>query len=74
VVGLVEGRAVVVGRPQLLQDRSLPLSEELSEAVVRAQQGGSTTVAVGWDGKARGVVVVADAVKERSAEAVARLR
>ena len=44
------------------------------EAVARAQQAGGTTVAVGWDGKARGVVVVADAVKDSSAEAVARLR
>ena len=40
VVGLVEGRAVVVGRPRLLEDRSLPLSPELSEAVSRAQQAG----------------------------------
>ena len=38
------------------------------------RQAGGTTVAVGWDGKARGVVVVADAVKDTSAEAVARLR
>ena len=39
----------------------------------RSGQGG-TAVAVGWDGKARGFVVVADAVKDTSAEAVARLR
>ena len=31
-------------------------------------------VAVGWDGKARGVLVVADAVKPTSAEAVSELR
>ena len=74
VVGQVEGRAVVVGRPSLLEDRSLPLSTALSEAVDRAQRSGGTTVAVGWDGRARGVVVVADAVKESSSEAVARLR
>ena len=74
VVGVVEGRAVVVGRPRLLEERSQHLSPELTEAVARAQESGGTTVAVGWDGKARGVVVVADAVKDTSAEAVARLR
>ncbi len=74
VVGVVEGRSVVVGRPRLLEERSQHLSAELSAAVARAQEAGGTTVAVGWDGQARGVVVVADAVKDSSAEAVARLR
>ncbi len=74
VVGVVEGRSVVVGRPRLLEERSQHLSPELAEAVVRAQQAGGTTVAVGWDGHARGLLVVADSVKDTSAEAVARLR
>jgi Cu+-exporting ATPase len=42
--------------------------------MAEAQGSGATAVAVGWDGAARGVVVVADAVKATSAEAVARLR
>ena len=63
-----------MGRPRLLEERSQHLSPELAEAVARAQEPGGTTVAVGWDGKARGLVVVADAVKDTSAEAVARLR
>jgi Cu+-exporting ATPase len=74
VVGVVEGRSVVVGRPRLLEERSQHLSPELSAAVTKAQASGGTTVAVGWDGRARGVVVVADAVKDSSGEAVARLR
>ena len=39
-----------------------------------AQAPGGTAVAVGWDGRARGFVVVADAVKDTSAEAITRLR
>jgi Cu+-exporting ATPase len=36
--------------------------------------GGRTAIAVGWDGQARAVLVVADAVKPTSAEAVRQLR
>ncbi|WP_234425859.1 HAD-IC family P-type ATPase, partial [Streptomyces kebangsaanensis] len=39
-----------------------------------AESEGRTAVVVGWDGTARGVVAVADAVKETSAEAVRQLR
>uniref|UniRef100_UPI0015F08F43 HAD-IC family P-type ATPase n=1 Tax=Streptomyces sp. WELS2 TaxID=2749435 RepID=UPI0015F08F43 len=35
---------------------------------------GRTAVVAGWDGKARGVLAVADAVKETSAEAIRELR
>ncbi|MEU0455642.1 HAD-IC family P-type ATPase, partial [Streptomyces sp. NPDC006129] len=39
-----------------------------------AEDAGRTAVAVAWDGAARAVLEVADAVKETSAEAVGRLR
>ncbi len=74
VQGVVEGHAVVVGRPRLLADWSQHLSPALSAALAKAQAEGSTTVAIGWDGRARGFVVVADAVKATSAEAIVRLR
>ena len=66
--------AVLVGRPRLLEDWSQHLSPELAQAVDDAQATGGTAVAVGWDGAARGVIVVADAVKATSAEAIAQLR
>ncbi|WP_427922367.1 heavy metal translocating P-type ATPase [Streptomyces sp. cg40] len=68
VRGRVEGREVAVGR---LFDE---LPEELARVRSEAESGGRTAVVVGWDGKARGVVAVADAVKETSAEAVRELR
>ena len=68
VRGRVEGREVAVGR--LFDD----LPEELARARSEAESGGRTAVVVGWDGEARGVVAVADAVKETSAEAVRQLR
>ncbi|WP_328364179.1 heavy metal translocating P-type ATPase [Streptomyces sp. NBC_00445] len=68
VRGRVEGREVAVGR---LYDA---LPEELARAKEQAESSGRTAVVVGWDGVARGVVAVADAVKETSAQAVRELR
>jgi Cu+-exporting ATPase len=76
VEGVVEGHALVVGRPALL-DRVQPamrLTPELDRARRAAEAAGRTAIAAGWDGRARAVFVVADTVKATSAEAVARLR
>jgi P-type Cu+ transporter len=74
VTGLVEGRTVLVGRPGLLGERGIALPPELLAAVEAAEAGGRTAVTVAWDGRAHGVLVVADTVKPTSAEAVRRLR
>ncbi|WSU55968.1 heavy metal translocating P-type ATPase [Streptomyces sp. NBC_01092] len=68
VRGRVEGHDVAVGR---LFDA---LPTELARARDEAERDGRTAVVVGWDGAARGVVAVADTVKETSAEAVRELR
>jgi Cu+-exporting ATPase len=74
VQGVVEGRVVVVGRPSLLADWAQHLPAELTEAMHAAESKGKTAIAVGWDGAARGTLVVADAVKPTSAEAISQLR
>ncbi|MFE7798450.1 heavy metal translocating P-type ATPase [Nocardia sp. NPDC057440] len=74
VQGVVEGHAVIVGRARLLADWSQQLDADLERAMHDAESQGRTAVAVGWDGKARGVLVVADAVKPTSAEAITQLK
>ncbi|SFR57615.1 Cu+-exporting ATPase [Microbacterium azadirachtae] len=74
VQGVVEGHAVLVGREALLADWSQRLSPQVAAAKAEAEAGGKTVVAVGWDGVARGILVVADTVKPTSAEAVAELK
>jgi Cu+-exporting ATPase len=74
VQGIVDSHAVLVGRTRLLEEWSQHLPEPLARAKARAEEQGKTAVAVGWDGQARGVLVVADAIKETSAEAIAQLR
>ncbi len=74
VRGEVEGRAVLLGRLRLLAERSQEVGEELHAAVDAAESRGGTAVAVAWDGRARGVLVVADTLKPTSVEGVRRLR
>jgi P-type Cu+ transporter len=74
VQGIVDGHAVLVGRTQLLEDWSVRPSADLEQAKTAAEAEGRTAVAVAWDGTARGVLVVADAVKDTSAEAIRELR
>ncbi|MCF6429228.1 heavy metal translocating P-type ATPase, partial [Amycolatopsis tucumanensis] len=73
VQGVVDGRAVVVGRAALLADWGLHLPDALARAKTEAEELGRTVVAAGWDGRVRGLLVVADTVKPTSAEAVRRL-
>ena len=70
VHGVVDGHAVVVGRESLLADWGQHLEATLLAAKAHAEGQGKTAVAVGWDGHARGILVVADTVKSTSAEAV----
>ncbi|MGW7202435.1 heavy metal translocating P-type ATPase [Streptomyces sp. NPDC054837] len=86
VQGIVEGHAVLVGRERLLGmgvpplersrewGRAMELPMELARLKAQAEASGRTVVAVAWDGEARAVLEVADAVKETSAEAITRLR
>ncbi|MFC4003680.1 heavy metal translocating P-type ATPase [Prauserella oleivorans] len=74
VQGVVDGRAVLVGRTALLEEWSQHLPPALAEAKAAAERQGKTAVAVGWDGRARAVLVVADTVKSTSAEAIGQLR
>ncbi|WTX57766.1 heavy metal translocating P-type ATPase [Streptomyces sp. NBC_00648] len=67
VEGVVEGHTVFVGR-------GVELPAALAAAKQAAEAEGRTAVVVAWDGAARGVLTVADAVKETSAEAVSLLR
>ncbi|HWC28241.1 MAG TPA: heavy metal translocating P-type ATPase [Solirubrobacteraceae bacterium] len=75
VQGSVAGRAIIAGRPALLEsaDPSLALPAELERARRDAEAEGRTAVAAGWDGAARALFVVADRIKPCAHEAVRRL-
>jgi cation-transporting ATPase V/Cu+-exporting ATPase len=68
------GTTVWVGRRELAADAELWLSDDLDRAAVGFEQMGRTAVFAGWDGEVRGVLAVADTVKEDAAVTVARLQ
>jgi P-type Cu+ transporter len=74
VRGTVGGRAVAVGSPVLFAELSLAVPGELRRAAEAAEAAGQTAVLAGWDGSARAVLVVADALRPGSAAAVARIQ
>jgi Cu+-exporting ATPase len=74
VVGAVEGRTVVVGRPSLLAEHGMAIGDRLLAAMDEAATAGRTVVLGGWDGAARVSVSVGDTVKTGAADAIASLR
>ena len=74
VEGIVEGHAVLAGRPSLLEEWGLQLPQALIEARRLAEAEGKTAVAAGWDGSVKALFIVSDQVKPTSREAISRLR
>jgi Cu+-exporting ATPase len=74
VEGWIDGRLVLAGKKDLLAERRVTVDDALLAVADAAASTGSTAVFTAWDGRATGVVVVADAAKPTSAAAIARLR
>ncbi|MDT4948908.1 MAG: P-type Cu+ transporter [Pseudonocardiales bacterium] len=74
VIGLVEGRAVVIGRRALLEQWSLHPDGAVADALEQVEAAGRTAVLVAWDGNIHGVLAVGDTARPTSADAVARFR
>ena len=75
VQAVVDGRAVVVGRPHWLTEQwGIAFPPELEAALAASENRGETAVAVAWDGEARGIVAVADTVKDTSTAAIVEFR
>jgi len=69
----VEGRELFIGTRRLMQSQGIVI-EAAEEMLAQQEAQGRTAMLVAMDGRYAGIVSVADAVKETSAEAVARLK
>ncbi|MGI8814147.1 MAG: heavy metal translocating P-type ATPase [Pseudonocardia sp.] len=69
----LEDTTVWVGRRTLLAQAGLALPARLEAEADRHERLGHTAVFAGWDGQVRGVLAVADTVKDDAADTVARL-
>ncbi|MET0196276.1 MAG: heavy metal translocating P-type ATPase [Rhodococcus fascians] len=74
VEGVVDGHAVIAGRPQLLADWALHLPAQLDDVRSAAEEAGGTAIVAAWDGAPRAVLVVADTIKPTSPDAIDELR
>jgi heavy metal translocating P-type ATPase len=73
VTGAVDGMEVCVGRRKLMTDRGMIIPDDLERAVSDIERLGRTAVLVGWDGRARGGLGVADTVKVNAGPVVREL-
>ena len=74
VVGRVDGVATAVGNRILMRGMGIDIPEEIDGAALRIEEEGKTSLLVASSGRLVGVIGVADALKENSKEAVARLK
>jgi P-type Cu+ transporter len=72
--GTVDGVPVIVGRTKLFTEAGLVIPATLAAQAAQWEQAGWTTVLAGWDGRARGVLAVADTIKPSAAAAISALR
>ena len=73
VIGTVAGRRVAIGNPAYLSELGVDTTA-LSEAADRHRREGATAILVAVDGKAAGVIAIADPVKESTPSALAALK
>ena len=72
-LGTIEGRRIVLGNARFLAELNVATTMLDSEAE-RLRQDGATAIYVAVDGKAAGVIAIADPVKDTTPEALKALR
>jgi Cu+-exporting ATPase len=73
VVGIVAGRAVMIGKPDFLRNEKITGLEPLEMSAVKLQEEGKTAMFVAIDGKPSGILAVADPIKSTTPEAIRQL-
>ena len=69
----IDGRSIVVGGPRLIEERSIALPAELTDAATAASAAGQTALFVVRDGQAIGALALEDEVRAESREAIEAL-
>ena len=73
VRAIVEGTGVVAGRREFVADEGLVVDGDVASQADALEERGRTAIFVGWRGRVRGVLGVADALKDEARSVVAAL-
>ena len=73
VVGTIAGRAIMIGKADFLQNEKVAGLEALQAIAVKLEEQGKTAMFTAIDGKAAGLLAVADPIKSTTAQAVGEL-
>ena len=73
VAGKVDNRAVLVGKPKFLEAEGVAIPAALTERAAALQTDGKTVLFAAIDGRAAGLLAVADPIKESTREAIEQL-
>ncbi len=73
VAGKLDGQTILIGKEKFLADSNVRFPEELTKEVHRLQERAETTVWIALNGKAVGVLGIADPIKPTTKEAVRAL-
>ena len=71
VIGTIDDIEVTVGKAKLVADRGLQIPARYSAGLEQMEREGKTAFFAGWDGETRGVIGVADRIRETAAATVA---
>ncbi len=74
VLGVIDGRPVVVGKADFLRSNHISGVEALEASALKLQDQGRTAMFVAVSGNAAGILTVADAVKATTPEAIRELQ
>jgi len=70
VSGNISGRNVIIGKSHFLQGEKIAGLAPLDDAAQNLQEAGKTVMFVAIDGKAAGIIAVADPIKSTTKEAI----
>jgi len=73
VAGKLDGQTILIGKEKFLADSNVRFPEDLTKEVHRLQERAATTVWIAVNGKAVGILEIADPIKPTTKEAVRAL-
>ncbi len=73
VSGRVDGHSVLIGNERLLEDNGISAAE-LAQEAEELRRGGQTVILIALDGRAAGLIGIADSIKASAAQALMDLK